>query len=470
VKCRPALAAVLSAFVVGGCGSPGKMFLEAQKLDSSGNWAEAAGAYRKVADKYPKADESIKALFRAGEICEQKLADTRSAADVYRSLKELTEGKPESGEAMLRLGRALEAAGSPFKESLENYLDVKRKFAGKPEWVRATLATGKIYEMLHAWAQAGSTYEEALRTLPPSPEKDAAWGHLQSVWLLNALGLYFSGKMEDGVRIAAETLAQPLTVLEVRRGLEVFLRRNSLARRFWECHPARVQANEISLGNSVDPSRFIITAKAGEMGEAPPGWELKLDKKRKTFVVKQKKEESKAKEGDKKGGKKESAGKEGKKEWSFRSSADCEVTGCWWSVDGAYLGWAARERGGSKRVLEVLDLKTHRKYRVTSHPTGGAIGEILLFLPRSQKVVFPFRRYMVISDVRGGSQSLLKVRVPGPGPSFSGGDAKWLSCSADGLEVSAGIKSQAKKGKKGAEAKADELDIWKVNLTLMGDE
>ena len=487
--------AVFSATVIvsiAGCGGPRKVFSEAQKLESEGKYQDAAGKYREVGEKFPGSPESIPALLRSGELYDARLGDPKSASESYRALKAIVEGKPEAGEVTLRLAKSLEYSGPPYRESLENYGAVRKGFAGKPESSKALLATGRLYEAMRLWPESRAIYEEGLRTLASSGDKDVAWTRLQSVWLLESLGLYFSGKVDESVKLAGDALSRNPTVSEVKRGLEVLLRRYSLAKRFWDIHPSMVIAEETSLMNNPDQSRFIVGGKGGEIQEAPEGWDLAYDQKKKTFILKEKPPVQPGAvevpgKGGKKDGKKPAKTEKPKspRAWTYRSNPDYEVLGLWWSADGNYLGWAARERFGSRRVLEALDLKARKKWQVVSNPSSGALGEVMVFLPHSRKVVYPMRRYIVVSDIRGGSQSMLKVKTP-PGkdaPVFQGGRTRSLACSADGLEIAVGVarelKGAVKKGgdrKKTGGKKAEtggdtpEIDTWKVNLTILGEE
>lgn len=474
---------VLSVIVLAGCGGPRKLFQEAQKLESGGKYLDAAAKYREVGDKHPGSKEAIPALLRSGELYEARLGDPRSAAESYRVLKTIVEGKPESGEVILRLAKSLEYTGPPYRESLENYGLARKNFAAKPESAKALLATGRLYEAMRLWPESRAIYEEALRTLKTSGEKDIAWTRLQSVWLMECLGLYFSGKVEESVTLAGESLSRAPTVPEVKRGLEVLLRRYALAKKFWNIHPSMVLAEDSSIMSTPDQSRFIIGGKPGEVQEAPDNWDFSYDKRKKSFVLKEKSREADGRKAvTEKPGKKDGADKKKKAEkpktpkvWSYRSNPDYEVLGCWWSADGKYLGWAARERFGSRRVLEVLDIKAKKKWQVVSNPSPGALGEVMVFIPNSKKVVYPMRRYIVVSDIRGGSQSMLKVKTP-PGknaPVFQGGRVKSLACSADGLELALGVvrdrKGKDKDRKKDAQEDAV-IDTWKVNLTILGEE
>ena len=474
-----------SVLALAGCGGAPKSFQEAQKLESGGKYQEAAAKYREVGEKFPGSREAMPALLRSGELYEARLGDLKNASESYRALKAIVEGKPDSGEVVLRLAKSLEYSGPPYRESLENYGVVRKNFSGKPESAKALLATGRLYEAMRLWPESRSIYEEALRTLTSSGEKDIAWTRLQSVWLMECLGLYFSGKIDESVTLAGNAISRSPTVPEVKRGLEVLMRRHSLAARFWDIHPSMVIAEETSLMTTPDQSRFIVGGRPGEVQEAPAGWELAFDQKKKTFVLKEKPPVSvepaaPGKDG-KKGGKNDAKKKVEKpkppKVWTYRSNPDYEVLGCWWSSDGAFLGWAARERFGSRRVLEVLDLKARKKWQVVSNPSSGAIGEVMVFLPHSRKLVYPMRRYIVVSDIRGGSQSMLKVKTPSgkDAPVFQGGRVKSLACSADGLEIAVGVARERKGGeKKGKDGKKsgqpDEIDTWKVNLTILGEE
>ena len=454
-------------------------------MEGEGKYQEAAGKYREVGEKYPKSREAVPALFRSGELYEARLGDAKSASESYRLLKAMVEGKPEAGEVIIRLAKALEFSGPPYRESLENYSAVRKGFSGKPESAKALLATGRLYEAMRLWPESRAIYEEALQTLKSTGERDTAWTRLQSVWLLESLGLYFSGKVDEAVKLAGDSLSRSPTVPEVKRGLEVLQRRYSLAKKFWDIHPSMVIAEETSQMTTPDQSRFIVGGRVGEIQEPPPGWEFKLDQKKKTFVLREKAPESAVPEpargkDDKKNKDKDKA--RSREVWSFRSNPDYEVLGCWWSFDGNYLGWAARERFGSRRILEVLDIKARKKWQVVSNPVSGAIGEVLVFLPHSRKVVYPMRRYIVVSDIRGGSQSMLKVKT-GPekgAPVFQGGRVRTIACSADGLELAVGMAREQKDGEKkakekdkkksGVEEKEGDLVAWKINLTILSEE
>jgi tetratricopeptide (TPR) repeat protein len=475
--------------LLSGCGGPRKVFQEAQRLEGEGKYQEAAGKYREVGEKFPGSREAMPALLRSGELYEARLGDQKNASESYRALKAIVEGKPEAGEVILRLAKSLEYSGPPYRESLEFYGFVRKNFAGKPESAKALLATGRLYEAMRLWPEARTIYEEALRTLTTSGEKDIAWTRLQSVWLFECLGLYFSGQIDQSVTLAGDSMSRSITVPEVKRGLEVLLRRHALAKRFWDIHPSMVIAEDTSLTTTPDQSRFITGGQTGEVQEAPAGWDFSYDKKNRKFVLKEKlpdpvEQPGKSGKGGTKGGK-EKKKAEKPKPWTYRSNPDYEVLGCWWSFDGNFLGWAARERFGSRRVLEVLDLKARKKWQVVSNPSSGALGEVMVFLPHSRKVVYPMRRYIVVSDIRGGSQSMLKVKTP-PGknpPVFQGGRVKSLFCSADGLELAATVarekkegdkKAGDKKGKNSGKSSSDEnpvdTDTWKVNLTILGEE
>ena len=483
-----ALLPIISIFVFAGCGGPHKAFQEAQKMESEGKYQEAAGKYREVGEKYPGSREAIPSLFRSGELFDSRLGDQKNASESYRVLKALVEGKPEAGEVILRLAKTLEYAGPPFRESLECYGNIRKNYLGKPESSKALLATGRLYEAMRLWPESRSIYEEALRTLTTPAEKDIAWTRIQSVWLLECLGLYFSGKVAESVTLAGDALSRSPTVPEVKRGLEVLLRRYSLARKFWDIHPSMVMAEDTSIMVMPDQSRFIVGGTAGDVQEAPDGWDFVFDKKKKSFILKEKPvlpaivagASGKTITKSIKNRKDAEAKPKISKAWSYRSNPDYEVLGCWWSFDGKYLGWAARERFGSRRVLEVLDLKTRKKWQVVSSSSVGALGEVMVFIPNSRKVVYPMRRYLVVSDIRGGSQSMLKIKTPvGKNiPEFQGGRVRSISCSADGLEVALEVARQSKgDGKKDREkksgssgVKAVEYDAWKVNLTIIGEE
>ncbi len=203
----------------------------------------------------------------------------------------------------------------------------------------------------------------------------------------------------------------------------------------------------------MDSSRFIIESRAGEVQPAPDGWELDFNKRKKSFKLLEK------------------PSREKKAKWTFSSPPDFDVLGCWWSPEYRYLGWVARQKGGSRRVLEALDVVKRKKWRVSSNPDGGELGEVMIFIPNSNNVVFPYRRFMVISDVRGGNQSMIMV-ITRDGPRFRGGKAAFLRCSADGLEMAMGVpRDMPDGGKKGKSAgrkgeASPEMDVWRMHMTL----
>jgi len=449
------------AVVVGGCAwlFPERALMKkAREFEDQGKYADAVATYEEVIRKFPKKEEADAALLRAALLYEERLSNWQKAAAFLQELKGKTQGKPEHPQILLRLARILEHGGSPYTDALETYGLICRNCASAPESMSAYLAQGRIYETMQDWKNARETYEQALSRSAPGGEGAVIASRLENLQLVEALGAYSDGRIEDAVRMAKESLEKGPTVPEVRRGLEDLVSRWQMAKHFWATNPALTVARDIERAPADDPVRYSWRAIRGGGQQVPEGWELAVDEKKGTFVVTEKRGEP-------------TAGKKAKKTakpWSYKSLAKYKALGVWWSKDGTWMGWISREATGRKRI-DTLDLKTRRNWAVMRETAKGTLGEVVLFLPggeRSGKLIYVSGNYLNVSNVRGGD--MVMVRMGSKEKPFNGGGAELIASSSDGIELMLSARPAAKKGK-AAKAAPAEPEYWRVNLSAGGE-
>jgi tetratricopeptide (TPR) repeat protein len=462
----------------------------AQRLENEGKYEQAVALYEEVSTKYRKSESARTALFRAAALYEEKLDNWRKSAALLQELRTLTEGKPEAPQVLLRLGRVLEHGGSPYTDALLTYGVICKECAAAPESVAALLSQGRINESLQRWGEAERVYEEAIEKLGDTPESATVKTRLQSVWLLEALGTYFSGGIEEGAALAEKALKKGISYPEVRQGLEDLLRRFHLARSIWKSHPGRIFFQDYSIAADFDSTQYLTSAGRGRISVAPKGWDLTFNDKRKNFILREKPAVALAPSaggtsawpaGPAKqamlapGAGKVSAslnpsraGKRVSKRaaWVFRSPVESEILGIWWSSDSRYLGWVARARGGVAKEIRILDLKERRSWQVARDQSGGYVGDTVLFLPRAGKVVFPYGYFLAISDLRGGNRVQFLVRADRKlGAVYKAKEVEWLAATADGVSLAVAVRQEgAKKDNEGKPVPA-RMMYWKFNLS-----
>jgi tetratricopeptide (TPR) repeat protein len=453
------------ALAVAGCSwiFPEKALMKkAREAEAQGKYADAVATYEEVVRRFPKKEEAEDALSRAALLYEERLNNWQKAAAYLQELKSKTQGKPEHPQILLRLARILEHSGSPYADALENYGLICRNCASAPESMSAYLAQGRIYETMQDWRNARSIYEEALSRSSPGGEGAVIASRLENLQLVEALGAYSGGRIEDAVKMAREALARNPTVPEVRRGLEDLVSRWQMARHFWATNPALTVARDIEKVAVDDPVRYSWRARKGGGGTAPEGWELSIDAKTGVLSVAQKLPAPED------GGKKKSVKK---KPWTFKSPSRYKALAAWWSRDGTWLAWISREATGRKRI-DSLDLVKRRNWAVTREATKGIFGEVLLFLPggeRSGTLIYASGSYIAVSNVRGGD--MVMIRIGEKKTPFNGPGTQLLASSSDGIELMLSCLPPAKPAGKKAKAPVEEPkpEYWKVNLSAGGE-
>ncbi len=444
------------------------MLRDAQQLEAQAKYQEAAAKYEELYQKYSAKPEALTALSRAAALYEERLGNWQKAASFLQELRSRTENKPEYPSVLLRLARVLENGGSPYKDSLETYGIICKNCASAPESAEAMMAQGRIHESLQNWVAAKSDYENAIAKLGTSPKAAAVRTRLQSVWLLEALDAYYAGKVEDGVTLAGEALKKELTVPEVKRGLEDLVRRYRNAQRLWDGNAGLVILDDQSFVGAVDASRFIVRAERTPSPVTPEGWSFTVDAKRGTFTVAQALPPVAADPAAKGKARKTEA----KKAWSFKSSSENQALGWWWSADGSLLAWIDKARGGHKRTLRILEPATRKTWSVFTDPAGEVLGESVLILPHARKLIFPYKDFLAVSDLRGGNMvNFLLHGDKDHKVKFRGRNVEYFASSADGLEVAVAVRqgTAAKapaKGKGDAEPAPADLAIWKLGLAV----
>ncbi len=430
----------------------------AQELEAAGNYEEAVVQYEEVARDYRGRSEAVMALSRAAALYEGQLKNWQKAAVLLQELRTLVEGTPEAPQVLLRLARILEQSGSPYTDSLTFYKLICTECVTEPEGRSALLAQGRIYESMQRWDDAKRVYEEAIAYPGLAGGDGPVRARLQSVWLLEALGAYFGGQVDEGVRLAQEALEQELIVPEVKQGLEDLLRRHRLAKNLWRSSPETVFVADVDIMATPEPSSYVFKAERSQRQLAPEGWQLDYNQKRKSFRLTEKPPVSAT---DLTAGTAKRKSKARKKKlWSYTNPSWSEVLGLWWSPDGRYLGWAAKSRKLKTREFRVLDLKTRKAWRITRDSTGLSLGETMLFLPRAGKLVFPTGKFLVVSNLRGGNRVQLLVKGNRKlRATYRARKVDWLACSADGIELTVAVSQPVTK-----KSEEPRHMYWKFNL------
>lgn len=454
---RSALRAACCAVAVAGCAYvfPAKYALqEALKLEAEGLYAEAVAKYEAIARDHRDKPEAETALSRAAEIYEERMRNWQKAAILLQELRGLTEGTPRSAEVLLRLARILEQSGSPYTDALAMYGVICKDCATEPESVSALLAQGRIYESMRRWTEAKQSYEEAISRHGTACGAGTVLTRLQSIWLLEAMGAYQEGRLDEGVAMARTALGREIVAPEVRQGLQNLLRRYEVAETLWNSWPDEIFVTGAAIADEDDPAGYACLAERGKSHQPPEGWEIEFSDKAGTFRLREAPGSSTASSG---------AQKPAVKKWSYGSPAGMRVGAAWWSLDGKYLVWSARSgRKGSRfREIRMLDVVARKDWRVTKDDTGKLLGETVLYLPRSRKLVFPYGSYLVISDLRGGNRVQLEVRSSSKiGAVFRMDEVVWLASSGDGLDLAMAVK-QPSRGKDAPPV----VRYWRFNLS-----
>jgi hypothetical protein len=268
-----------------------------------------------------------------------------------------------------------------------------------------------------------------------------------------------------------------LTVDEVRNGLEALLGRHKKARQLWRAEAASVIREEVVVTDQPDPGHFVYRYERGAAAAAPAGWTAVYDAKKTLTVTETPAEEASATPvvsvqtgaAGKPAAKPKTAAKRkpAVKRWSWRSPAGVQVLGYGFSPDGRRLGWVGKARTGGRRTLNIVDLGKPGKGRtVVTDREGTVLGDVMAFLPYSDKVIVPYGNYVMVSDLRGGNRTSFPLEADrGRREVFKGRQVEWLATTSDGLELLLAMgPPPAKKRKAGAEPDARPLVYWKVGL------
>jgi len=440
---------------------------QADELEAKGRYPEAVALYEEVFTKYPKKTEALKALERAAALYDERLNNWQKAAGYLQDLRVRTEGRPEHASVLLRLGRVLERAGSPFKDSLETYGILCKSCASAPEAVSALLSQGRLHEAMQNWPAAKSVYEEAIAKLGKSPEAATVRVRLESVWQMEAVGMYYAGSVDDAIVLAQEAMKKGITVVEIRNGLEALLKRYANAQLLWKARAEAVAKQDSAITDRVDPSFFVHRFERGAEPAPPEGWAAKWDPKRKTLTVTEVPPEPPGEIAVAAARKPKTKAKPARKPWSWKSPAEVQVLGYWWSPEGRLLGWIGKSRTGKRRTLNIVDLAKRRSWVLLADPGGSVLGEVMAFLPRADKVVFPYEDYFAVSDLRGGVRNNFPLAGdPETKSVYRGREVEWMATTADGLEVVLAVNQPLPKarGKTKVPAEPKRLALWKVGL------
>ena len=437
--------------------NPARWLLEqARELEAEEKYPEAVAKYELIIQKYPKKKYAKEALSRAAAIHEERLNNWQKAAMYLQELRARDEGKKPYPAILLRLGRVLEHGGSPYTDALETYGVICKNCATAPESLTALLARGRLYEAMQSWPQAKSVYEDAIQKLGAAPQAGAVRARLQSVWLMEALGMYSAGRVHEGAALAAEALKKPLDVSEVRGGLESLDRQYANAKRLWAADAGTIVLEERGgkLVEALDEGHFPLKAVRDQGANAPDGWEASFDVKKKSLAITRRPTD----------------GAQGKP-WSFKAPSEAAVLGFWWSPDGKRLAWIGKSREGRRRTLNIVDLVKHKSWEAVRDASGSVLGETVLFLPYCDKMVFPYEDYLAISDLRGGSRTNHQIKGDRT-RRFRGAQVEWIASSVDGLELAVAVTQPPPKGgakpKKGAPPPdAPRPAIWKLSLGVL---
>lgn len=441
---------------------------DAQALEAQAKYADAVKAYEIVFTKWPTKPEAVQALDRAAALYEERLGNWQKAATYLQELKTRLDGKPEYPGVLLRLGRVLEQAGSPYADALQAYGFLCKNCATAPEAVTAIMAQGRIHESLRNWPAAKSVYEEAVVKLGNSPQAATAKLRLQSIWLLEAVGMYYGGRVDDGALLAEEALKKGVSVDEVRNGLDTLLKRYRNAVRLREGNAGLVSTEDVTIVDAAHQDLFIYRSdRTGAGAPAPEGWKAEYDAKKKTLKLEQlpPPEEPVATSKSPTGKPKKPAKPKAVKLWKYSTPAGEQVLGWWWSPDGRALGWIGKAKSGKKRTLNVVHLGKQKAYATVTDYSGTLLGDVMAFLPGADKVVFPYEDFFAVSDLRGGNRNNIALRGDRSRKlAYKGKAVEWISSTADGLELAVGVDQPVVKKPKKGEPVEKRTGVWKIGL------
>ncbi len=444
---------------------------EAQALEEKQQYAEAVKAYEGVFTKWPTKPEAIRALDRAAALYEERLSNWQKAATYLQELKTRMDGKPEYPGVLLRLGRVLEQAGSPYADALQAYGFLCKNCATAPEAVTAIMAQGRIHESLRNWPAAKSVYEDAVAKLGNSPQAGTARLRLQSIWLLEAVGMYYAGRVDDGALLAEEALKKGVSVEEVRNGLDALLKRYRNAQRLRRGNAGLVSTEDIAIVEAADAELFVYRAERdGRGASAPEGWKAEFDAKKKTLKIEQLPQATDepvapTRTGTGAAGAKKPARPKTPKLWKYTTPATETVEGWWWSPDGQAVGWIGKGRTGKRRTLNVVHLVKQKAYATVTDYSGTLLGHVMAFLPSCDKVVFPYEDFFAVSDLRGGNRNNFALRGDRLRKlAFKGQEVEWIASTPDGLELTVGVNQPGPKKPKKGEVVEKRTGVWKISL------
>lgn len=147
----------------------GAVFLEAKKLQDSGDYANAINKYLEAARKYPQQEHAPKALHNAAVLAESQLKDFYRANEIYL---ELIQRYPDSENAKVDLFHVAYNYEqlAEFELAAKTYLDYYRTYPNSEQAQNALFNAAFLNEMLGQTSRAVELYKEYVDKYKNQPD------------------------------------------------------------------------------------------------------------------------------------------------------------------------------------------------------------------------------------------------------------------------------------------------------------
>lgn len=141
---------------------------QGEKAQVSGRLAEAAEAYRKVAERYPQHPQAPQAMVQLASL-RQQLGRHREALEVLVKLEARLSADPSKKDmwayTLLQLGEARRQLGD-YAGAEQAYAQVRSRFPGSDWAGEAQQGRGKVLQAQGLYAKARAAYQVLAREMP----------------------------------------------------------------------------------------------------------------------------------------------------------------------------------------------------------------------------------------------------------------------------------------------------------------
>lgn len=195
-------------------GNANELFARAEQAEKDGDRKRAIKIYKKLVKKYPRANVSPEATFRAGRLMEEE-GDLISAAKTYRGLMEIypqTEHFQEAIESQFRIGeiylngKKRKILGIPVGSGLDDAIEIFAAIVRSAPYgrytARAQYDIGRARELQGSADLAIDAYQAVLENFPNDPLAVDAQYQIGYIWYTAARAGTYDPQAAEKARIA----------------------------------------------------------------------------------------------------------------------------------------------------------------------------------------------------------------------------------------------------------------------------